>query len=44
MDDFQEEHESLLHPHTLHLDEIHEVTREWRNVLDEYEQKTGKHP
>lgn len=34
----------LDHIYTTHLPEIHEVIREWRDVFDEYERKTGKHP
>ena len=38
----QEEHEYLSHPYTLHQDEIHEVVREWRTVIDEHNKESGK--
>ena len=39
----QRESDYLDHIHTLHLDEIHEVTREWRDMMDDFESETGKH-
>ena len=40
---FQFETDYLDHIYTMHQDEIHVVTQEWRDLFDRFEEETGKH-